>query len=257
MNLLAGWGIWYAPGDPQAFLNTLHTISGGTSYLIHSSTNATLEISGTVLMPSVVWRPDAFNFVGFPVVDVGGPTFSQFFAGSKAHQHNKIYRLANGLWRQVLDPSAETIRAGEAFWIYCDGASSYQGPIRAKANALDGMALRAGKEMLELHNDTVHPVAVLLEHVPGGGASAPLSIVVTTIQDASPNIREETIDIPSGDWQQNLPSIEVGRSIGIPLETRREAMTQAKQESALKITTDLGTVIWVPVSCLRDNQQGQ
>jgi hypothetical protein len=114
-----GWAVWYAPARPDAFLSTLYAVQGGKAYLIHATTNAALTVSGTVPPLQMNWIPDAFNFAGFAVQNPGAPTFEQFFGGSTAHQHNRIYRLVNGTWRQVLDPGAQTMRAGEAFWIYC------------------------------------------------------------------------------------------------------------------------------------------
>src|SRR5437667_8818882 len=128
----AGWGVWYAGNRPDAFLKTLYSIYGQQAYLIHSTRDYTWSITGAVTPAAARWQPNAFNFVGFSVNSPGAPTFAQFFGGSLAHNHNRIYRLSNGAWRQVLDPSAETMQSGEAFWIYCNGNSGYQGPLQVE-----------------------------------------------------------------------------------------------------------------------------
>lgn len=130
MSLAQGWAVWYTPQRPDAFLSNLYEMQGGKPYLVHATTNATLSLSGETPPSLQKWRPDSFNFVGFTVQSPGAPTFAQFFGPSPAHSHNRIYRLAGGKWRQVLKPETEAMKAGEAFWIYCDGPSDYTGRLR-------------------------------------------------------------------------------------------------------------------------------
>jgi len=110
LSLAQGWAVWYAQSRPDAFLSNLYEVQGAKAYLIHATTNATLTLTGEVPPVLTTWKPDAFNFVGFSLQDPGAPTFAQFFAGSSAHTPGRIYRLSEGIWRQVLDPGAETMR---------------------------------------------------------------------------------------------------------------------------------------------------
>jgi biotin carboxyl carrier protein len=97
--------------------------------------------TGRVTGAPVAWQPDAFNFTGASVAAVGGPTFAQYFAGSSALKNQTIYRMVDGRWKQVIQPSAESMRSGEAFWIFCEGSSDYQGPLRVETT---GQALALG-----------------------------------------------------------------------------------------------------------------
>lgn len=249
----SGWAVWYADSREDAFLTTLHAIQAGQPYLIFSKRDFTWAVHGLATPARVHWQADSFNLVGFSVAEQGAPTFAQFFSGSKAHQHNRIYRLSDGIWRQVTEPGAETLRSGEAFWIYCEGGSEYQGPLRVETPASQGLVLRAGVEELILRNDADYPVAARLEHVAPGADSVPLSIVVTAVGDASAPVQSVAVPKPDGAWAQQLPPIEPGAALKVPFAARRRDQEQRAGSSLLKISTDIGTEIWVPVFSIRED----
>lgn len=244
----AGWGVWYAEDRPDAFLKTLHAILGQQAYLIHATRACSVTVSGNPVMPDLQWEPNAFNFVGFSVDPVAPPTFARLFAGSPAHRLDRIYRLTGGTWQRVDNAASAAPRAGEAFWIYCDGASTYQGPLRVEATLRVGLVLAGGSGSLVLRNLTDFPVAPTLEHVASGTNTVPLSLVIAATESSPLAIQTVAAPKPNGPWTQALPPLEGGASIRVPLELRPEAMTAAQQDSLLKISTDLGTVTWVPIA---------
>jgi hypothetical protein len=213
----AGWGVWFAESRPDAFLKTLHAIHGQQGYLIHSRSDFTWRVSGAVTVPDVKWQPNAFNFVGFGVHAQGAPTFAQFFGGSKAHRHNKIYRLANGSWRRVNDPSAEPMRSGEAFWIYAAGNSTYTGPVAIATTTKSGVLLSTGADDLTLRNATTHPVAATIEHVAPATNALPLALVVQVSGATGNQVRTAASALPEGNWSQPLPPLEPGTALSVPL----------------------------------------
>jgi len=247
----AGWGVWYAENRPDSFLKTLHAINGQQGYLIHSKSDFTWTLTGAVVPPDVSWESGAFNFVGFSVHPMAAPTFAQFFRGSAAHRHNRIYRLVNGTWRRVNDPSAETMRSGEAFWIFCDGASRYQGPLRVEPPVRQGLVLGTGVGSLVLRNETDHPVAATVEHINTGPDPVPLSIVIGAIGETTSELTSVSAPKPAGAWTQALPALEAGVAMRIPLETRLQEMRTYAQGSLLKISSDVGTEVWIPVIGVR------
>ncbi len=247
-----GWGVWYAPELPEAFLKSLDAIDGSRAYLIHAKSDCQWRPTGRVTGDAVAWQPDAFNFTGFPVAKVGGPTFAQFFAGSTAHKNQAIYRLVNGRWKQVLQPTAETMRSGEAFWIYCKGSSDYQGPLRAEVTG-GVLALGQGPADLTLRNEAPHPLTPTIHHVPGDASPLPLSILIKTYGDPDAPVKTVPANLPAAAWQQALPALEIAGAIAIPFECRSGELLRPLQGSLLKITTDLGTETWVPVSGRRDD----
>ena len=249
-----GWAVWYAPGRPDAFLSNLYAVQGNRPYLLHAATNFTLSVSGAAPPLLTVWTPDAFNFVGFRVQNPEAPTFGQFFAGSPAHGHNRIYRLADGLWRQVLDPGAETMRAGEAFWIYCQGASDYTGPLDVQAPSPFGLILSSqGGADLVVRNRTGHPVAFAVEHVCDPGAPVPLSVAVEALDAADGGLRPLSVNLPAGDWRQELPPLEAGRAIRLPFALRLQDIAPGTRHSLIRVVSDMGTLATIPVTATRDD----
>lgn len=252
----AGWGVWYSEDRPDAFLRTLHAIHGGQGYLVECREAFTWSVTGAVVTAGVEWQADAFNLVGFTVADPGAPTFAEFFAGSPAHRHNRIYRLQDGVWRRVTDASGESMKAGEAFWIFCRGASSYQGPLAIRTALGHQVLLGAGSEDVVLRNATGVPVTATVEHVPSAGPPVPLSLLIRAVGGDTP-IRDVSVPRPDGAWVQALPPLEAGSSLRVPMEARTEDMTRPRQVSLLKISTDLGTETWLPVVALRQDLEEQ
>jgi hypothetical protein len=246
-----GWGVWYAPTLPEAFLKSLDAIEGNRAYLVHARENCQWRATGRVTGALVSWQPDAYNFTGFSVSASVAPTFAQFFAGSAAHKDQPIYRLVNGRWKQVLQLSAEAMRSGEAFWIHCKGPSDYQGPLRVEVS---GQVLGLGQSAadLTLRNEAPHPLTPTIQHVPGDATPLPLSILVKTFGDPAAPVKSVPANFPAAAWQQPLPVFEVGTAMAVPFECRSGELLRPLQGSLLKITTDLGTETWVPVTGRRD-----
>ena len=253
----AGWGVWYAPDRPDAFLKTLFTIYGQTTYLIHARQAHEWVVAGNVQPSITSWVADSYNLVGFSVDSPGAPTFAQFFSPSPAHNHGNIYRLEGNLWRRVLDPATESMRSGEAFWILCKGSSRFQGPLDVRTTLnQSGVVMGAGSDTLVLRNLADHPLDVSVEHVSSGELPVPLSILITAVNGGSATsiargVQTFSTAKPAGDWVQNLPTLEAGQALRFPLESRLQDMVAYHHSSILKITTDLGTETWLPVHALR------
>jgi len=244
-----GWTVWYAPRRADHFLSNLSAVQGGKPYLIHATTNASLVIQGTIAPDLFDWTPDAFNFVGFSVVDPGGPTFAEFFSGSTAHHTNKIYRMVNGTWRLVTDPSAAVMRSGEAFWIYCQGSSSYKGPVSIDAGFHGGVVLSpATPSQLIIRNRMAHPVSVTLEHLVDAAAPVPLASSMTVYDLENSLILQAGVPLGNDAWTLALPPLEAGAGVKFPLMLDREHADFESRTSIIRATTDLGTITYVPVS---------
>lgn len=129
----SNWDAYYPPDSAVAFLSTIYEAHAGNSYLIklQGSVPVTLDIEGDPVLPEIVWKPDSFNFVGFHLEPGNEPFFGQFFELSPAHMGQEIYYLntTTGTWDKVTDPYTTLMKSGEAYWVYCKGASDYQGPM--------------------------------------------------------------------------------------------------------------------------------
>lgn len=249
-----GWTVWYAPHRSDTFLSGLYAVQGAVPYLIHSATNATLEITGRVAPVRQVWTPNAYNFVGFPVVSPGGPTFQQFFGASPAHQHNRIYRMKNGIWRQVLDPSSEVMRSGEAFWIFCRGRSDYTGPLQVETPTFSGLLLTdGGPSDLVFRNQTAHPLSFTVEHIVDQNDAIPMAVSILATDDEATLVRSVVKSFPAGPWIQEFPPLEAGRAIRFPVELRLQETQSGVRHSLLRVQTDLGTETYVSVTSYRED----
>jgi hypothetical protein len=242
-----GWGVWYSEDRVDSFLSNLNSIYGQRAYLIFSKKDFVWKVTGTVLPIEVLWKPDSFNFVGFAVNARSGPTFGQFFSGSKAHKGGRIYRLVSGSWKLVADPMAENMRSGEAFWVYCEGSSTFQGPLRVETTTRRGLVLGSDAGSINLRNDADYPVKATLEHIVSGPDPVLLSILVKGLGDQVLPVRTVSAPLPDGAWTQALPPLEVGEALQVPFEARLSDPPKAFRSSILKISTDIGTEIYIPV----------
>jgi len=238
-----GWSVWYASNRSDAFLSSLHAVHGNRAFLIFSKQDFTWVVNGTVAFAPTRWKNDSFNFVGFGLDDSAPPTFDQFFAPSVAHQPYRIYRLVNSQWTQVADPVRTTMRSGEACWIYCRGASDYQGPLRAAVQVGQGIDLGTASEgWVSFANQSTYPMNIRVETVANNGG-LPLSFTIRGITQAS--MLPVSAPLPAS---YQLQQLEAGDSTSFWLKPRRESMTSQTQSTLLKITTDNGIQLWVPVT---------
>ncbi|VGO20760.1 hypothetical protein [Pontiella sulfatireligans] len=248
-----GWGMWYAPGRDDAFLSGLGAIYGNKAYLVHASESMQLSIEGEVEFNQVWWKPSSYNLIGFTLDATAPPTFEQFFAGSSSHSGQAVYRLVGGAWRLVSDPSATLMKNGEAFWVYCEGSSDYQGPLAVTAIGRQGIALEDSAGNLTLQNDASYPLQPTIEHVLSGADFVPLSVLVDVIGEDQESLTRVAVPLGEGAWSQPLPPLESGNSIRVPLQARLAEITVPEVKSLLCIKTDVGTETWVPVTGKRED----
>jgi hypothetical protein len=238
----SGWGVWYAANRSDSFLSSLYAIQGNHAFLIFSKQDFTWTVTGNVEFVAVRWKNDSYNLVGFGVDQSAPPTFDQFFAPSAAHQPYRIYRLVNNQWVKVVDPVHTTMQSGEACWIYCTGGSDYQGPVRLKTQAGQNVDLTTGTDSwLSFANLSTFPVNIRVEPT-AADIGLPLSYTIRGI--AQGTILPVAIQLPSS---YQLPTLEAGDNTSFWLKIRREDMINTTQSTLLKITTDNGQQMWVPV----------
>jgi hypothetical protein len=145
-QLVPGQPDWltYLPADqPARATRNLFAMQGARTYLVKLKTGAvatTWNIVGQPIVRAPDWLPNSYNFVGFNLGTGSTPTFQDFFSGSAAHAGQPVYRLnASGLWTLVSSPSTTSMRAGEALWVFCKGASTFSGPVQVTLDQRDGL----------------------------------------------------------------------------------------------------------------------
>jgi hypothetical protein len=238
-----GWGVWYSVRRPDAFLSSLQAVNGNRAYLILAQQDYVWNLTGTVTFEPTKWKSDSFNLAGFSLDDSAPPTFDQFFAGSSAHQPCRIYRLSGDQWTLVNNPVQAPMRSGEACWIFCSGSSEYQGPLQLKlSHSKDVTFGNTGDASLVMANQGTDPMIVRVETV-ADDIGVPLAY---TIRGITPGGMElSSYDLPAS---YNMPSLDPGQKTALWLKLRRERMTSGVQSALLKITTDNGVQLWVPVT---------
>jgi hypothetical protein len=236
-----GWRVWYAPSREDGFLANLHAIHGNQAYLIYSQSGFAWNLRGAVTVRSIRWQPDSYNLTGFQLDPHSPPTFYQFFAPSPAHSGQRIYRLIDGSWSPVRDLSTTLMQSGEAYWVFCSGGSSYQGPVELRVSGgaeLDlGRAVRDAR--VELVNSSSKPMRLVLESM---STDAPLPLAYLS-QDLQ-SLRTTFPVLPS---RLELPRVPAGSSQFLRLAARREQMTAARQSALLRINNGEGVELWLPV----------
>lgn len=243
-----GWDVWYAPSRPDAFLSRLFALNGNKPYLLYATSDFTWTVTGNALLTSVKWKPSSFTLSGFGVDEVSPPTFDQFFAASPQHQPYQIYQLVNDVWTRVDSAQTAQMQSGQAYWIYCNGTSDYQGPLAAKVPSRQNFVINGVNPAgISLVNNSKNPLSVQVKNV-SGGAQLPLAFVLRAVTDT--NVVTATYDLPD---TYNLSAFDAGEARGVWLNLRSERMSAATQTGLLEITTDLGTKNWLPITANRSD----
>lgn len=239
-------GLWAQPGwsaytkDPakSAAIN-LHAIFANRAYLIKMAGRqpVTWTITGKPATDRTFWNTNSFNLTGFHVNPANPPTFAEFLADSPAHAGQPVYRLSPlGVWELVATPAATTIKTGEAYWIYCNGASSYQGPVEAQ---IFGGELNYGTttdlNSVTLANQSATSRTVVVKFLPAADWFTYQSYNATTGFYEYPRLDS---------WSVQLSA---NRQTNIWLAVRRELLATGIYEGNLEITDDVGTRTIIPV----------
>ena len=119
----------------------------------------TWKINGTADLAAFKWRADSFNLPGFDADPAasGGPA-GAFFTGVTSLQGQPLYRLdaPSGAWLPVA--STHTIRRGEAYWVFSQGATTFPDPVPVfPANLNFGPA--ENEKLVTLTNNSAFPAS--------------------------------------------------------------------------------------------------
>jgi hypothetical protein len=237
------WLVIFASARESA-LNNLYAIAANNSYLIHipeDNQPLSLNVSGRPTIKHKSWLPDSFNLIGFGF-SLTPPTFGSFFAPSNSHKNQAIYRLnnASGSWEIVNNPATTAMRSGEAFWIYCQSGSDYQGPLTVEADGADGLDFGTGITILPL---TINNVS-----------TTDKSVSIAQLSATSPvSLAYRSYDTTSGKFL-TLPlngmspvTVKAGGSTVITLAVQRSGFN-GEGASVLELTDGQGDRVRVPVS---------
>lgn len=238
-----GWSVWYAPSRPDSFLSTMGAVIPHRSYLVHATENAEWSVSGTVQFHRHTWQPNGYNFLGFPVDAQAAPTFASLFENSS---HQSVFRLTDGNWLQVTDHATTVVQPGEAYWVRCDGRSTWQGPLEVELTGVHSLNFGDSSDTISLtfHNRSNLPFAVQIELLTED-EGLPLAQVLRdrdSLQLSYPDLQPVMV----------LADLESGRSQDLRLHLKREKMTKREQACLLRISA-AGIVQILPVTATRSD----
>jgi hypothetical protein len=242
-----GWGVWYAPDRPDHFLSSLHAIHGNHAYLILSRDDFLWQVTGRVQLRPYRWQAHSFNLTGFSVDPGAPPSFDTFFAGANGLIGQRIFRLVDGKWNRVTSGTAR-MRSGEACWIYCEGQTSYQGPLDWNVPGIRGLDFGERTEELEVSfsNRIGIPTRIDVEWVSG-------ELPLFHAQRSPETLLATGSPLPA---VLSFPNVAAGDSRSLRLQVRREWMGAAAQSSLLRVTSDTGFQVWVPVQARASHLAG-
>jgi|GEM_PF-460843 len=172
------WLTYFPPERPESALTNLFGLRGGRAYLIKLAGTSPVDwvVTGQPVYRRIDWMRDSYNLAGFYVGEEDPPTFSEFFAPSTAHRDLNIYRLsAAGRWQKVASPGVETVRRGEAYWVYSSAPSDYTGPVTVdfeQGQSVDFSSF-LNETVLQIRNESTAPRTVSLR--PRSSAFPPAS----------------------------------------------------------------------------------
>lgn len=234
----AAWGAYFTAAD-KTFLNNLYAVLSDRAYLVKvaGSEPVSWSITGTPTAGAIEWTADSFNLVGFRV-GATAPTFQELLAPSPAHAGQAVYRIGDsGGWEFVDDPAAVRVRAGEAYWIYCEGSSEYQGALEIRLPGSDALDYGAQADTLTvaLHNLSPQSLAVTVRPL-----DSDIDLAYRTLGS------EDAFEWPP---LTDMPLIELlpGAWHNLRIAVRRATLTAERAESAIEITDTQGTRLVVPV----------
>ncbi len=166
-----GWHAYFPEGRPDAFLTGLHAIVGNRAYLVKlgGTETVTWTVTGRPQVPRIRWEPDSYNLVGFPVDPEDPPTLGGFLSASAAHAGQPVYRIGEqGVW--VPMAPSDLLRAGVAYWVYCEGGSDFVSPLVVEADPGRGLDFGAtvDQQVLPIRNLGDGAATVTLGTLSGG-----------------------------------------------------------------------------------------
>lgn len=241
LDNIEGWFAWFPEPRPEAFLSNLFRINANTAYLIRIEGSAShqITIAGRPELLPLRWQTDAFTLTGLPVAAQNTPTFGEFFAGSAAHQNQPAYRLgSNGHW-QVVNQATTAINSGEAYWIFTQGNSQFQGRLDLVLDQGESLEYAAALDEVRfvLRNRSDLPGSFLIRRL--GSNAMPLAF------------RNEDVETGEVGW----PSLPATLALDAParddvfvtLGVVRREFSASRMEQILEVTDEFGERLLVHV----------
>ena len=172
------WMSWKRAGSESS---PLQRLTGNVACLVYVTADYTWLVKGRPAVPNHQWTLSGMNFVGFPTVPAGPPSFEAFLSQAPTGLYQSVQSAGGGIYRYPGGELGQTspamvsayrttvVRRGEAFWVRAgDLYHRYYGPFALVSPGTRGVDFgnSLGTSGLRLRNLTAHDLTVTLELVP-------------------------------------------------------------------------------------------
>lgn len=140
---------WMSWNRNSADAQLLQRLVGNSAYLVRVGTNVSSyvwTIKGKPLPPTYEWTTTGLNFLGFPTVPTGAPTFESFLSKAPELQQNaEIYHypggeLGTGNPARLYSLRTAKVNRGQAYWIRSGTTyNRYFAPFEVAMSGLRGV----------------------------------------------------------------------------------------------------------------------
>lgn len=258
------WLYWMPSSNPQSLLNSLFSIHGNQSYLIRLHNDAapiTWRIKGTPVPFRRHWMSESLNLTGLPVPP-GTATFENFFRSSTAIQTaqtegGEIFQVnGDGESARVWQPARTKLQPGVAYWIRCQDATRYAGPLRVELDFGRVLEFEAGiwTRRLEMANESQAAMTVQVRLWPSETPPPGTALLAGGVP-LSYREKEWSQGMPREVFKPLAPSVSrtlaPGETWTLELTPRRQEMSEGAadtySQSLLEITDGETVQQWIGV----------
>ena len=245
----AEWAVWKRASPAES---TLTRLRANYAYLVKVASDAgpfTLSLKGKAAMPSVSWRNDGLNLVGFPTSEAAPlPTIGSYLApASLLGANTEIFRYIGGPISannpaKLLNPVQQALPRGEAFWMDTGKFSDYYGPLKVQVS-LSSSGLSFGDtgsvHEVVVANRTDRAITVTLTPAPsqsdrGGSQPSPVPLLERVFDEDS-----QSYSYPAFDGPRDL-TLQAGQTVSKLVALNRAGLVGAAgtENASLLVLTD-------------------
>ena len=241
----SGWLVWTPEGRSENITTNLHAIFSGRAYIVHytGQTPRTLTFSGTPNVEKIRWVADSYNLVGFHLDPDLPPTFGAYFNTATSHSLQTTFRLQpNGQW--VAAASGDRMRSGEAFWVFSQGESNFNGPLLVELPGEDGLDYNNRLQRHKIFLKNIGSNGTVTLHLQPGTGEVPLNYREILDNEFKTEVWPEfegTMDLEA----------QTNHTLNIELSVDRARLAVHSADSILEIRDNAGSRWLVPVKAQR------
>jgi len=250
------WQIWKRDNPAASSLHVWYPNAGYLVRVADGTPDFQLSIKGAVTTPTIRWRTDGLNLLGFPSNPVTPPTVEAYFAPGLINPETQIFGYVGGdlVPEQnpaLLSPRFATVKRGVAYWVRTEKYADYDGPLRVRAAIGEGLDFGSNRTVVRviLTNRDDDPMTAILEPVASEAAPGTNTVPAAVPLTFGVNTNGVTVFEPFG--AQRMISLQPGETLGVSIGMDRISLAGSVGDllqSLMKVTDAGGlTEFYLPV----------